>query len=84
MLLEALLPRAWKSSVMIERDRLIEILVSVTVVGVFVGLLIFIGSVYNDDGFGPEGGLALMGAIIAFIVVMTIVGIGLAYQLNKE
>ena len=69
---------------MIERDRLIEILVSVTAVGVFVGVLILIGSRYNDDGFGPDGGVALMGAIVGFVIVMTAIGIGLAYVLNAD
>lgn len=72
------------TGIMIERDRLIEIFVSVTAVVIFVALLVFIGSQYNDEGFGPEGGLAMLGAIVAFVILMTIIGLGLAYYFNKE
>ena len=68
----------------IERGRLIEILVSVSAVGLFIILLIGIGTLYSDDQLTPEGGMVLVGAIVAFILMMAIVGIGLAYVLNDE
>ena len=68
----------------IERGRLIEIVVSVTAVGLFVLLLLAIGVQYNQEQMSPEGGLVLIGAIVAFIFVMGLIGIGLAYTLNSD
>lgn len=68
----------------IERGRLIEIVVSITVVVVFVGVLVGIGLRWNQGDLGPTGGLALVGAIALFVLVMAGVGLGLAYYLNPE
>lgn len=68
----------------IERGRLVEIVVSITVVVVFVGVLVGIGLRWNRNDLGPTGGLALVGAIALFVLVMAGVGLGLAYYLNPE
>lgn len=68
----------------IERGRIIEIVVSVLIVGLFVALLVGIGGQFGQDGLDADGGLAIVGAILAFVLVMAGVGIGLAYMLNSE
>lgn len=67
-----------------ERGRLIELVVSVTIVGLFIGLLIAVGTQFGQDGLSADGGLALVGAILLFILVMAGVGLGLAYYLNQD
>lgn len=67
-----------------ERGRQLEIAVSVSVVALFVLLIVLIGRAFNTGQMSPTGGLALVGAIAAFVLVMAAVGIGLAYWLNEE
>jgi hypothetical protein len=68
----------------IERGTIVEIIVSVGAVGLFVAVLVGIGDAYNHGGLSADGGIALVGAIVAFVIGMSIVGIGLAYYLNQE
>lgn len=68
----------------IERETIVEIVVSVGAVGLFVAVLVGIGDAYNQGGLSADGGIALVGAIVAFVIGMSIVGIGLAYYLNRE
>ncbi|MFC6905666.1 DUF7472 family protein [Halalkalicoccus tibetensis] len=68
----------------IDRETIVEVVVSVGAVGLFVGVLVGIGSAYNDGGLSADGGLVLVGAITAFVVLMSCVGLGLAYYLNQE
>lgn len=68
----------------IERERLIEIVVSIAVVLVFVGVLVAIGLHFDGDNLPPEGGLAIIVAITVFVLVMAAVGVGLAYYLNPD
>ncbi len=68
----------------IERARIIEIVVSVLVVGLFIVLVIGVGDQFGQDGLGPDGGLAIVGAILAFVLVMAGVGIALAYWLHRD
>lgn len=58
----------------IEGETLREIIVSVVAVGFFIALIIGIGGVYGPSLAGM-GGLALIGAIILFIVTMAVVGL---------
>lgn len=59
----------------IERETLVEIVVSVGAVGLFVAAIITIGVTFGEEGHLDEaGGLALVGAIALFIVLMTVVG----------
>lgn len=57
----------------IEGETLREIVVSVVAVGVFVALILLIGATYGKALTGA-GGLALVGAIALFILVMAGVG----------
>lgn len=68
----------------VDRETIVEIVVSVGAVGLFVAVLVGIGTTYNQGGLSTDGGVVLVGAITAFIVVMSAVGIGLAYYLNRE
>lgn len=55
-----------------------QTLVSLAAVGLFSAVLVGIGVVYNGaDGFSELGGLAVVGALAGFILLMTVVGFGL-------
>lgn len=68
----------------VDRETVVEIVVSVGAVGLFVAVLVGIGSTYNDGGLSADGGLVFVGAITAFVVLMSLVGVGLAYYLNQD
>jgi hypothetical protein len=67
----------------VDRETIAEIAVSVGAVALFVGVIVAIGDAYNQGGLSTAGGLALVGAIAAFVVVMSLLGIGLAYYLHR-
>lgn len=58
----------------LEEGMVRKIAISVAAVGVFVAAVVGIGSAYNDGGLGSTGGLALVGSIVLFILVMAGVG----------
>ena len=56
-----------------------KIVVSLVAVGFFVALIIGIGVVYGGaTGFGATAGLALIGSIVLFVLVMAGVGLWLS------
>ncbi|AFK17913.1 hypothetical protein E6P09_03960 [Haloferax mediterranei ATCC 33500] len=55
-----------------------KIAVSIVAVGVFITLIVGIGSTFNQSGLASTGGLALVGAIAAFVLVMAGIGIWLS------
>jgi hypothetical protein len=57
----------------IEGETLKEIIVSVVAVGFFIALIVAIGAVYGP-GLTGVGGLALVGAIVLFVLAMAVVG----------
>jgi len=59
----------------LEEGMVRKIAISTGAVGLFVATVVGIGTVYNDGGFGSTGGLALVGAIVLFIVAMAGVGL---------
>ncbi|WP_207586412.1 DUF7472 family protein [Halomontanus rarus] len=70
---------------MLERERIIEIVAAVSAVLIMLSTMYWIGITYSDgngSGLEAEGGELLVGAIIGFVVLMTIVGVALAYTLN--
>lgn len=67
-----------------DRGRVIEIVAPIVVVGLFVVVLVMIGQQYNTDGLTPEGGLALVAAIWAFVLVMAALGLGFARKAYQE
>lgn len=64
----------------IERETLVEIVSSVGAVLLFVVVLFAIGVLFNDNGFTQSGALALVGAIIGFILLMS----GVAFFLSTR
>ena len=70
---------------MLERERIIEIVVAVASVLVMIGVMIGIGTTYGAGGsiLPEEGAEMLVWAIIGFIFLMTLVGIVLAFALNE-
>ncbi|MFP8957822.1 hypothetical protein ACLI4Y_13940 [Natrialbaceae archaeon A-CW3] len=68
---------------MLERERLIEIAIAIPVVALMIGAMMTIGERYATNGdLTAEGGQALVGAVIGFVVLMFLVGIVLAYLTN--
>lgn len=59
----------------VERETMIEIAVSVLAVGLFVVAIVAIGNATGGQQPTSAGGLALVGAVFLFILVMA--GIGL-------
>ncbi|MFD1565170.1 hypothetical protein ACFR99_16660 [Haloarchaeobius amylolyticus] len=70
---------------MVERESLIEIVVSVGAVLAMLAAMFAIGSSYGaaNSTLSLEGGWMLVWVIVGFIVLMTVVGIALAYLLNE-
>jgi len=70
---------------MLERERIIEIVVAVAVVIAMLGAMIAIGSTYGGDDsvLSPDGAELLVGAIIGFIFLLLGVGLALAFVLNE-
>ena len=66
----------------VERETLVEVVVAVVAVAVFIVILLAMGVVFSTSGFSGTGGLALVGTIALFVVVMTIAGFWLANSLN--
>ncbi|ELZ76347.1 DUF7472 family protein [Haloferax larsenii] len=62
----------------IEAEMRRKIAVSIVAVGVFITLIVGIGATYNQTGLVATGGLALVGAIAAFVLVMAGIGIWLS------
>ena len=68
---------------MLERERIIEIVVAVFSVFVMIGVMVWIGVTYGDEGvLTEEGGTILVAAIIGFIVLLTAIGVALAFIMN--
>lgn len=69
---------------MLEREQLIEIVVAVGAVFLMLGAMIAVGSSYGAENstLSPEGGQMLVAVIGVFILLMTGVGILLAYLIN--
>ena len=69
---------------MLERERIIEIVVAVGSVIVMLAAMIWIGFTYSGtNGLTEDGGVLLVGAIVGFILLLTVVGVALAFLLNE-
>ncbi|KAB1186989.1 MULTISPECIES: hypothetical protein [Haloferax] len=62
----------------IEAEMRRKIVVSMVAVGVFIALIVGIGATFNQGGLVATGGLALVGAIAAFVLVMAGIGVWLS------
>lgn len=68
----------------LERDQIIEIVTSISGVLLILIALIFIGSRYGENGqFGESGGLMLVLAVGLLVLVMAIIGFGLAFIVSE-
>ncbi|WP_254532098.1 DUF7472 family protein [Natrinema gelatinilyticum] len=69
---------------MLDREQIIEIVVSVGAVLLMLAAMVYVGSTYGiDSTLSSEGGWMLVWVIAGFILLLTAVGIGLAYALNE-
>ena len=65
----------------IERETVVEAAVSFVAVLVFIGAVALVGMQFSSNaGLTETGGLAMVGAIVLFVFVMTGVGFWFAYQ----
>ena len=68
----------------LERNAVVEAGAAIVTVSLFVAGILWIGHTFNQDGLNEAGSLALVGGIILFVLVMSAVGIGLAYYTNRS
>ena len=52
----------------------LKIGLSVAVVGIFIVLMVGIGTTFDGGDLGSTGGLALVGSILLFVLAMGVVG----------
>ncbi|MFB6163687.1 MAG: transporter [Haloarculaceae archaeon] len=65
----------------IERETAVEAGASVLAVLVFIAAVVVVGQLYETaDGLSQTGGLAVVGTILLFVLVMTVVGYWFANQ----
>ena len=65
----------------IERETALQIVVSTVGVVDFIAAAVYVASAYSVDGnLTPEGGIAVVGAIGVFLVVMLVAGLWLERQ----
>ncbi|WP_158058751.1 DUF7472 family protein [Halorussus halophilus] len=57
-----------------------DIVVSVGAVALFVALLMGVGMTYGGNGLTQTGAIAVVGVIVFFVLLMTVVGYWLANQ----
>lgn len=62
----------------LERETILEIVVSAAAVGIFVALIVAIGATYPT--LAGQGAFALIGSIVLFVLVMAGVGYWLSGQ----
>ncbi|MFO7927180.1 hypothetical protein [Natronomonas sp.] len=61
-----------------DRDAAVEAVVALIGVGTLAAIIIWIGTAYYDSALSEQGGIALVGAIVFFILLMSVIGLGLA------
>lgn len=66
----------------IERDVMREIIASTAAVGLFIAILLGIGTFTAGAGFTETGAFALIGSIVFFVLLMALVGYWLANKTN--
>ncbi|MES3518187.1 MAG: hypothetical protein PPP58_11030 [Natronomonas sp.] len=63
-----------------DREAAVEAAIAIGGVVVMVAVVVWIGTAYGADGLGPDGGLALVGAVGFFILLMSGIGIALSFR----
>lgn len=65
----------------LDRETIYQIAVSIAAVGLFIGAAIVVTNRFSANGnISGEGGLALIGAIVLFILLMGVAGLWLERQ----
>ena len=67
---------------MLERARIIEIVVAVGVVLVMLAAMVWVGQTYGNGGLGEEGADAMLATIVGFILLISAAGVALAFMLS--
>lgn len=64
----------------VERETVIETAVALSTVGLFVAVIVAVGLIFGgaNDALTETGALALVGAIVLFVLVMAGVGVALS------
>ncbi|MFC6731372.1 MULTISPECIES: hypothetical protein [unclassified Haladaptatus] len=62
----------------LERDALVEIVVSTVAVVLFVAVVVAVGATYTRDSLSSQGALALVGTIVGFVLLMAGIGFWLS------
>jgi hypothetical protein len=65
---------------MVDQETRREILVGAGSVAFFIALLVGVGVTYGNGGLTETGALAVVGVIVAFVLLMTGVGIWMSRQ----
>ncbi|UPW01433.1 hypothetical protein M0R88_04850 [Halorussus gelatinilyticus] len=65
---------------MVDKETRREILVGAGSVGVFIALLVGVGTTYGNGGLTQTGALAVVGVIVLFVLLMTGVGLWMSRQ----
>ena len=63
-----------------DRETKLEIGVGAVGVGSFILALVLIGTQFGDGAVGERGGIALIGAMVGFVLAMTALGYWLSRQ----
>jgi len=71
------------------RETVVEAAAADAVVTAFIAAMLAIGATYGRGsngvrGLTPEGGIALVGVIAAFVILVTLVGVWLATRSGSE
>ncbi len=61
-----------------DREAVVEAIVAFVGVATLVAIIIWISTTYTDGALTETGGLMMVGAIAFFIVLMSILGLGLS------
>jgi uncharacterized membrane protein len=64
----------------LERETLVEIGVSVVAVVLFVAVVAYVGAAYGGNNLTHQGATMLVGAVVGFVLLMTVVGVALDRQ----
>lgn len=59
----------------LERETFVEIGVSVFAVLVFVAAVSYVGATYGGDQLSAQGATMLVGTVVGFIALMTVIGV---------
>ena len=61
-----------------DREAVVEAIVAFVGVATLLAIIIWISTAYSDGALTETGGLMMVGAIAFFIVLMSILGLGLS------